>query len=65
MCHYSFLLYKLDTLPDEFFEDLNDALDNINVFDLVDADFNFNGSNSKSVFNTIAFRYAISLKLNF
>lgn len=56
---------KLDELPDEFFEDLNEALENLNIFDLIDGDFDFNRNKRRSEFSTVSFRYAISLKFNF
>jgi hypothetical protein len=56
---------KSDELPDEFFEDLNEALENFNIFDIIDSDFDFNRNRQKSEFSTLSFRYAISLKFNF
>ncbi len=56
---------RSDPLPDEFFEDLNEALENFNLFDLIDSDFDFNRSKQRSKFSTVSFRYAISLKFNF
>ncbi|OZV69950.1 DUF3575 domain-containing protein [Winogradskyella aurantia] len=56
---------KSDPLPDEFFEDLNEALENFNIFDLIDGDFDFNRNKRKSAFDTVSFRYAVSLKFNF
>lgn len=56
---------KSDPLPDEFFDDLNEALENFNIFDLIDSDFDFNRRKQSSVFNTVSFRYAVSLKYNF
>ena len=56
---------RSDELPDEFFEDLNEALENFGIFDLIDSDFDFNRNRRRSIFNTISFRYALSLKYNF
>ena len=56
---------KSDELPDEFFEDFNDALENFNIFDLIDGDFDFNRNKQRSEFSTVSFRYAVSLKFNF
>lgn len=56
---------KSDDLPDEFFEDLNEALENVGIFDIIDSDFDFNRNKRSSVFNTVSFRYAISLKYSF
>jgi len=64
--NYSFnLKNNSDDLPDEFFEDLSDALESVGIFDIIDSDFEFNRNNRKSVFNTVSFRYALSLKYNF
>ena len=51
--------------PDQFFEDLSDALENTSLLDLIDADFDFRINNSKSKFSAVSFRYAVSLKYNF
>jgi hypothetical protein len=56
---------KSDDLPDEFFEDLNNALESVGLLDIIDADFEFNRNKRTSVFNTVSFRYAISLKYSF
>lgn len=56
---------KSDDLPDEFFEDLSEALENTSLLDLIDADFEFNRNKQSSKFNAISFRYAVSLKYNF
>ena len=56
---------RSDDLPEEFFEDLNDALAEIGILDLIDSDFEFNRNKRNSKFSTVSFRYAISLKFNF
>jgi hypothetical protein len=56
---------KSDDLPDEFFDDLNEALESISILDLIDSDFEFNRSKRRSNFTVPSFRYAISLKYNF
>ena len=48
-----------------FFEDLNEALENLGLLDLIEADFDFGINDSRSAFNTVNFRYAISLTFNF
>jgi len=56
---------KSDPLPDQFFEDLADALEGTSLLDLINADFDFNRNKRNSKFTTVSFRYAISLKYNF
>ena len=56
---------KSEELPDEFYEDLNEALENYGIFDIIDADFDFNPNKRESIFNSLSFRYAISFKFNF
>lgn len=56
---------KSDDLPEEFFDDLNEALENVGLLDIIDADFEFNRNKRTSIFNTVSFRYAISLKYSF
>lgn len=52
-------------LPDQFFEDLSEALEGTSLLDLINADFEFNRDKRNSKFTTVSFRYAISLKYNF
>jgi len=56
---------KSDELPDQFFEDLTEALEGTSLLDLINADFEFNRNKQNSKFTTVSFRYAISLKYNF
>lgn len=63
---YSFdIKNRSDPLPDEFFDDLNDLLEEYGFFELIDTDFDFQPSDSSSAFNTVNFRYAISFSFNF
>lgn len=63
---YSFdVKNKSDELPQEFWDDLNDALDELGILEVIDSDFDFTPSDRKSAFNTVNFRYAISLTYNF
>jgi hypothetical protein len=64
--NYSFdIRNKSDRLPDEFFDDLNAILEEYNLLDLINADFDFRINDRKSVFNTVNFRYSISFTYNF
>ncbi len=56
---------KSDDLPDSFYEDLSDALENTSLLDLINSDFEFNRDKQDSKFTTVSFRYALSLKYNF
>ena len=47
---YKFKLTNRKDLPDEFYEDLNNALDKYSIFDLIDGDFRFKSANSKTNF---------------
>jgi hypothetical protein len=64
--NYSFdIKNKSDQLPDEFYDDLNALLEEYNLLDLINADFDFRVNDRKSVFNTVNFRYSISFTFNF
>ncbi len=56
---------KSDDLPQEFYDDLNEALENTSLLDLINSDFDFSRNSRDSRFTTVSFRYAISLKYNF
>ena len=62
---YKFKLTNKKDLPDEFYEDLNNALDKYSIFDLIDGDFRFESANSKSNFTRLSFRYGVSLGYSF
>jgi len=62
---YKFKLTNRKDLPDEFYEDLNNALDKYSIFDLIDGDFRFKEANSKTNFTRLSFRYGISLGYSF
>ncbi|WP_431159380.1 DUF3575 domain-containing protein [Winogradskyella poriferorum] len=52
-------------LPEEFYEDLNEALDDYPIFDFVNADFRFSDVRSKTKFNAVTLRYGITLGYSF
>ncbi|MGI9533269.1 DUF3575 domain-containing protein [Lutimonas sp.] len=55
-------------LPDEFYDDLNDDLNNYSVLDLIGAEFDFEGGSGEtreSSFSLPAFRYAMTLTYSF
>ncbi len=62
---HNFKLTNRKDLPDEFYEDLNKALEKYSLFDLLDGDFRFTSANSKSKFSRLSFRYGISMGFSF
>jgi hypothetical protein len=62
---YKFSFVNKKDLPDEFYEDFNEALENYSLFDLLDGDFRFAESNRRNKFNLFSFRYGISLGYSF
>lgn len=62
---YNFKLDNVIPPPDEFYDDLNTALENYSLLDLIDADFKFRNNKLKSTFGTVSFRYGISLGYSF
>ena len=62
---HSYTLENKRDLPDEFYEDLNNALDQYSLFDFIDADFKFSEVKGKTTFTAPAFRYGITLGYSF
>ena len=62
---HSYELTQQQMLPDEFYDDLNEALSNYSIFDLVGSDFQFKSSDADTKFSTLAFRYGITLGYSF
>lgn len=62
---YSFSLKNTEDLPDEFYEDLNEALEQYSIFDFLDGDFRFSSTSGSSKFALPTFRYGISLGFSF
>jgi hypothetical protein len=58
---YDFKLKNIIPPPDEFYDDLNSALDKYSLLDLINADFQFNNKKLRSRFATLSFRYGISV----
>ena len=59
--HYNFAFKNQEDLPDEFYEDLNTALEDYNLLDLMNSDFRFSNVNNNSKFTALSFRYGISI----
>ena len=63
---YDFTLKnKRDDTPDEFYEDLNKALEEYSLLDYINGDFKFSEVDSKTDFMFPSFRYGISLGYSF
>jgi len=62
---YNFSFVNKEDLPDEFYENFNNALEQYSVFDLLDGDFSFKTTDTDSKFNMFSFRYGISLGYSF
>jgi len=62
---YNFTFVNKKDLPEEFYDDLNAALDNYSIFDLLSSDFRFNSINKKSDFILPSFRWGITLAYSF
>lgn len=58
---YSFKLKNIIPPPDEFYDDLNEALDNYSLLDFINADFEFKNNKRRTRFDAFSFRYGISL----
>lgn len=62
---YDFSFENKKDLPDEFYEDLNEALEQYPIFNFLDGDFRFSALHRKSNFNLFSLRYAISIGYSF
>ena len=59
-----FLSYSIesnDEIPDEFYNDLNNALKNYNVYDLFHGDIHFGHVSGITKFGMPTFRYSVTL----
>ncbi|MDO6761388.1 DUF3575 domain-containing protein [Tamlana sp. 2_MG-2023] len=57
---YNFSLSNKKDLPDEFYDDLNEALDKYSLFDLLNSDFRFSQIKRSSDLRLLSFRYGIT-----
>ncbi|WP_277871389.1 DUF3575 domain-containing protein [Pseudotamlana carrageenivorans] len=62
---YNFSIENKKDLPDEFYDDFNEALEKYSIFDLLDGDFRFSDVKRKSDLRLPSFRYSISLTYTF
>lgn len=63
--NHSYKLKNRKPVPDEFYEDLNEALKNFSVYDFINGDFNFRLKDEKTSFSTLSFRYGITVAYTF
>jgi Protein of unknown function (DUF3575) len=62
---YNFKLKNKRDLPEEFYDDLNQALEQTSLFDYLNGDFRFNSINTKTNFGLLSFRYGVSFGYSF
>ncbi|MBO6608044.1 DUF3575 domain-containing protein [Psychroserpens sp.] len=62
---HNYSLIQRQALPDEFFDDLNEALDSYSFFDFLNSDFRFDSDDRETNFVMPAFRYGITLGYSF
>ena len=68
LASHKYELTNRQPLPDEFYDDLNDALNSYSVLDLLGAEFDLEGGSGETretSFSLPAFRYAITLTYSF
>lgn len=63
--HYNFKLKNEQDLPDEFYDDLNETLENYSILDFINSDFRFSKVNRRSKFSALSFRYGIAIGYTF
>ncbi len=63
--NYNFKIINKKDLPDEFYENLNDALEKYSILDFINGDFRFSKIDSRSKFSAFSFRYGIALGYTF
>lgn len=61
----SYKLIPQSQLPDEFYDDLNDALKNFSLYDLIQSDFRFDFKEKRTSFSTVSFRYGLTVSYTF
>lgn len=62
---YNFSFKNKKDLPEEFYEDFNEALENYSLFDFLDGDFRFSSLSNNSKFDMLSFRYGLSIGYQF
>ncbi|MFB9052217.1 DUF3575 domain-containing protein [Formosa undariae] len=62
---YKFKFKNHKDLPNEFYEDFNEALENYSILDFINSDFRLSEVNRRSQFSAFSFRYGIALGYTF
>lgn len=62
---HNYSLHSNTTIPDEFFDDLSEALKNYSIFDLLHSDLYFSSKSRQAKFGMPTFRYALTLGFKF
>lgn len=62
---HTYSLKSRTEIPDEFYEDLNEALKKYSLYDLLNSDFDFSENRKRSNYMFPAFRYAMSFGFSF
>ena len=63
--NHSYKLVNNKPVPDEFYEDFNEALKNFSFYDFVHGDFKFRQKDAKTSFSTFSFRYGLTVAYTF
>ncbi|MHA7944324.1 DUF3575 domain-containing protein [Formosa sp. 3Alg 14/1] len=63
--HYKFKFKNEKDLPNEFYDDFNEALENYSILDFINSDFRLSEVNRRSQFSAFSFRYGIALGYTF
>ncbi|MCX7548074.1 DUF3575 domain-containing protein [Xanthomarina sp. F1114] len=63
--NYNFEFINKKDLPEEFYDDFNDALEEYSILDFINSDFRFSEVNNRSKFSAFSFRYGIAIGYTF
>ena len=63
--YHNYSLHNNTELPDEFYDDLTEALKKYSLYDLLNSDFEFNIKKARANFMMPTFRYGISIGYTF
>lgn len=62
---HSYSIKSNTTIPDSFYEDINEALNKYSIFDFLNTDFRFSEFKASTNFRIPSFRYALSVAYSF
>lgn len=63
--NYNFKIKNRTDLPEEFYDDLNSALEDYSLLDFINSDFRFSQVDNRSKFSALSFRYGIAIGYTF